>query len=117
MSHYMTGLFLFMFGGYIILFFIGADARPMEFLLGVLLFGMLEEIYRNANREPKKTKTLKFKQGDIVMLRIANVKGMIIEVYDHKNDKNDYRFEWWNHVTFKPDRVSLNEFEIKEVNP
>lgn len=54
MSHMFTMLFWFLFISYIFLALMGADGRPLEFLLGVLLFGMLDELYHNSIEKKKK---------------------------------------------------------------
>lgn len=64
--------------------------------------------------KPKSPKKLKFKEGEFAKLRMANVKGMITRVFPYRYDF-DYKFEWWNTKTGKPERVLLEEFEIKKV--
>lgn len=56
MRHYLTMLFWFFFIGYIVLALMGADGRPLEFLLGVLLFGMIDELYHNDIEKKEKRK-------------------------------------------------------------
>lgn len=64
--------------------------------------------------EPMPPKKLKFKQGEMAQLKIANVKGMVTHIFPCSS-RCDYRFEWYNHKTGKPERVRLYEFEIKKV--
>ena len=56
MSHMFTILFWFLFVSYIFLALMDVDGRPLEFILGVFLFGMLDEYYHNSIEKKKKVK-------------------------------------------------------------